>query len=218
MSFVVGQYHPRFRQRARDLRAKQHAEVQAGKWAGASPVRTLTPEERAAYEAALLARDAPKPLPWTTPAPEPKPEPEEGSMTNLERARSLRAELEQAQKTIADKRREALAIADELEQEAAALRQVAGAVPVKLVASFPPPPRRKPIQKRERFPTPKPNGGYGSKRARILAALKTTPTSRAEVVATVPDIIPQVVATALAALVKQGRAEKVGPALYRRVA
>lgn len=69
---------PRVRGRLRAERARQHAEVQAGLWRGASPVRTLadmTPEERARVIAkieAAHARCAKRSVPRERPRTEPK--------------------------------------------------------------------------------------------------------------------------------------------------
>ena len=210
--------HARDRARHRRERERMHAEVQAGLWRGASPVRRLSPEEIAAYEAELRERDRPRGPEWTTPMPGTRQAQQTESQTEepmeiVERARSLRAELEQIEQQREARRREALQIADELEQQARALRELAGAVPVEVVQVVPPrpppAPRQRPLDGER---------GYGRQRARIVAAMPIGEDVRAPQIARALGIPLATVGAELRALARRGEIQQTGRGLFRRPA
>lgn len=175
----------------------------------------VTAEERAqeAEERAAAIQVSPEPEP--IPADEAQEEP---MLTTIESARNLREELENLAAMQAEKRRAALVLADELEQEARALREAAGAVAIGVATS----PSRPPVK-----PKGKRGGGrqphYGTVRPgtlneRIITLLGDGVHRSAEEIAAALGESHRriVVAAAAVKLVRKGHICRVGRGKYGR--
>lgn len=174
----------------------------------------VTAEERAqeVEERADAIQASPEPIP----ADEAQEEP---MLTTIESARNLRAELDNIAQMQAEKRRAALALADELEQEARALREAAGAVAIGVATSRARPPvkpkARRGVGRQPHYGTVRP----GTLNERIITLLGDgVHRSAEEIAAALGESHRRIVVSAAAVkLARRGHIRRVGKGVFGRV-
>jgi len=171
------------------------------------PLR-ITAEERAQEAEERASEPTPATEHVAPPVAQESPMP-----SSLDAARTLRAEVEALNRQLAEKRRAALVAADELEQEAHALREAAGAVPIGVELS--PQPQHKPSKVGMTHGARGGPPAEGTQRARILALLTDVPTTPAAVAAIV-GTSAACAQVELRKLVAKGLAERPALGLYRK--
>lgn len=206
-----------------ELKARDEAKAKAT----AEFAALMTPERKpntAAISRPPARYGGPKPPPCADERAEMHATPTtEEPVTNLESARELRAEVDALHAQLADKRREALRVADELEQEATALRDAAGGVALVVKTETPPKATSKPKvapAKPKRGQVQPHFGGVrpGTLNARIVDLLADgQPRTVGEIVAALG--VPSrklIVNAAMPKLERRGHVERVGTGLYRK--